>query len=723
MTKDGVTAPAIRRELIASLPDVLAPGGIEMHLQPVVRLADLGVIGYEALARVRKGPRVEPGPWFDAADEVGQRADLELACWRAAIARGAAPDHALMFLNISASTLFDPRTAELAFALPTGSVIEITERDRIDDPAAVRQILEPWLATGLRLAIDDLGAGWSSLEHVMELRPHFVKLTRSLVAGADRSARHRALLRTIKEFADAVGTALVAEGIETSAELEALTDAGIGYGQGFLLGRPLASWSRPNRAEIEQQVPMPRPARSPVVPALDEADSVRSACEAVVAHLARDELLMPSIYIERGGRLRCQAVTGYWQIYDGMPSTAGVIGATYSTGSRHVVGDVRGSNPYLEAVSGVVAEVCVPLRVAGEVIGVVNVESPAPIGKDMPDELERLAGLLAARISELGGVPGESRAQRLARHAAGLAGLVDREAIEQRVVAAACDIIDIGSGMLALTDASGALELRAARGPLAEAFATLGPEQLSAISAWTGAMTSCYTIGEPGGRGFVGHEALRVAGAEAIVALPLGAAEEYAGMLLLADPVPIMLATEDVELLELLCAQATSALGTAAAVAELRDRATRDALTGLRNHATFHTDLETALARGETVTVMILDVDGFKAYNDSGGHQRGDDALRAVAAEVALALGPHGRLYRVGGDEFAAVMWTGDADEAEHVAQAAVESVRQGRPPTISAGVAMARLGEGAPALIARADGAVYAAKASGRDRVVVADG
>jgi EAL domain-containing protein (putative c-di-GMP-specific phosphodiesterase class I) len=87
VTKDGVTAPATRRELIAALPDVLLPGGIEMHLQPVVRLADLGVIGYEALARVRKGPRVEPGPWFEAADEVGQRADLELACWRAAIAR------------------------------------------------------------------------------------------------------------------------------------------------------------------------------------------------------------------------------------------------------------------------------------------------------------------------------------------------------------------------------------------------------------------------------------------------------------------------------------------------------------------------------------------------------------------------------------------------------------------------------------------------------------
>jgi diguanylate cyclase (GGDEF)-like protein len=353
---------------------------------------------------------------------------------------------------------------------------------------------------------------------------------------------------------------------------------------------------------------------------------------------------------------------------------------------------------------------------------VINVESPAPIGDDVPDELERLAGLLSVRITDLGGPPGESRAQRLARHATGLAGLVDRDAIEQRVVAAACDIVDMGSGMLAMVGPTGGLELRAARGPLAEAFAAMGPDQLDAIRSWTGSMTSCYTIGEPGGRGFTGHEPLRAAGAEAIVALPLGSDTAFTGMLLLADPVPIMLATEDVELLELLCAQATSALGTATAVAELRDRATRDALTGLRNHAMFHSDLDVALQRGETLSVLIVDIDGFKAYNDSGGHQRGDDALRSVASAVALAIGDHGSLYRVGGDEFAAILWAAESGQAAAIAETAITSVRLRRLPTVSAGVAVARLGESAHTVVARADSALYAAKHGGRDRLMVAD-
>jgi diguanylate cyclase (GGDEF)-like protein len=455
---------------------------------------------------------------------------------------------------------------------------------------------------------------------------------------------------------------------------------------------------------------------------LSGAESVKAACAVVVADLARDPALMPSIYLVRGARLRCQAVSGYWQVFDGMPPGTGVIGATFQSGRPIVVSDTEGSDHYLEAVPAVHSEACVPIRIGEDVIGVINVESEQSLDTSATTaRLEQCAELLSARIAELGGLQRESRSERLARHAARLAGLVDAGAIQHLVREAARDVAEMESATIALRQADGSYTVNGL-GPQAGALEALAPDVLAQLFGWVESMTSAYTIGEPGGRGFAGHEPLRAAGAEALVVLPLGNAEAPSGVLLLTHSAPIALDTEDIELLELLALQATSALATAEAVAELRRRAASDGLTGLGNHATFHAALAEACARPPRprLALMVADVDRFKAVNDREGHAAGDRALTKVAGALKSALRAEDRVYRIGGDEFAALVRVADADEARATAERLHRAMAESACPPVSIGVALHEREEVAESLFGRADAALYRVKRGGGDGIAV---
>ncbi len=459
--------------------------------------------------------------------------------------------------------------------------------------------------------------------------------------------------------------------------------------------------------------------------ALAGAPTVKAACGAVVADLATDAGLMPSVYLVRGGRLRCQAVTRYWQVFDGMPPGAGVIGRTFSSGTNTVIANTRSSSDYLEAVPAVCAEVCVPVRVAGQVVGAINVESEQPLPvDDLVVALERSASRLGERIEELGGLERESRPARLARHAAALAALTDAPSLFERVLEAARDVAEMESAVMALHDDRGGYTTLA-QGVHADALEALPTKVLDQLNAWVESMTSAYTIGEPTGHGFVGHEPLRAAGAEALVVLPIGGVGTHRGVLLLTDSAPIALDTEDVELLELLASQATACLATATALEEMGERAARDALTGLGHHATFHS----ALAEGcsgptePRLALLVVDVDGFKAVNDDFGHQAGDRLLTDVSQALDGALGGDDCLFRIGGDEFAALLRVGDRPEreAEATAERLRDAVAASGQPSVSIGVAIREPGEQPSSLFARADAALYRAKRGGRDATVLA--
>ena len=148
-----------------------------------------------------------------------------------------------------------------------------------------------------------------------------------------------------------------------------------------------------------------------------------------------------------------------------------------------------------------------------------------------------------------------------------------------------------------------------------------------------------------------GVAALRVAGATSLAVLPAGSDR----ILVVAGTTSVGLSTESCELLELLAAQASACLRTAASVSALRMQAATDALTGLGHHATFHTELAEARDAGD-VGVLVIDVDGFKRYNDARGHPAGDSALRATADVLGAALRRGDALFRIGGDEFAALL-------------------------------------------------------------------
>jgi diguanylate cyclase (GGDEF)-like protein len=216
---------------------------------------------------------------------------------------------------------------------------------------------------------------------------------------------------------------------------------------------------------------------------------------------------------------------------------------------------------------------------------------------------------------------------------------------------------------------------------------------------------------------------LRAAGARTLVTVGLVAKAQARGALLLAGerdrgrPISI----DDLELLELLAAHAATCLRTADLVHSLRERAATDPLTGLGHHATFHEALARTHRRPQTAVVLV-DVDGFKRVNDTRGHQQGDHVLRSIAHALASALRRGDTLYRVGGDEFAALLAVGDPDEAHEAGlrlRAAVAAAELG--VTVSIGVAVPQEGEPDGAVLDRADRALYRVKDAGRDGVAVA--
>ena len=219
---------------------VLQSGAIRAVYQPIFGLATLDVVGYEALARFDREPIRGPHVWFAAAGEAGMGLELELAAIRAAVARfSELPATAYLALNASPATAVSEELATLLLGLPAERlVIEITEHAAVPDYDALGAGLAPLRTRGARLAIDDAGSGFASLRHILLLNPDIIKLDISLTRGVDVDRAHRSLASALIAFAAEMEVRIVAEGIETTAELEALRDLGAGYGQGYLLGRP-----------------------------------------------------------------------------------------------------------------------------------------------------------------------------------------------------------------------------------------------------------------------------------------------------------------------------------------------------------------------------------------------------------------------------------------------------------------------------------------------------
>ncbi|MGD0311144.1 MAG: EAL domain-containing protein [Acidimicrobiales bacterium] len=544
------------------------PGVVETLVQPVVRPADQLIVGYEALARMPLDPLRPPDWWLAKAEEVGMRVDLEIACLAAAARLGPAPEDRLLFVNLSPSLLAVPAAMDLLDRLPQRLVVELTEQEAVEDYDGLRHDLEPWLARGVRIAIDDAGAGYSSLRHVIELTPDFLKLDRELVRDLDRDRNRRALASAMAAFAAEVGTSVIAEGVETLAELDVLRDAEVDLVQGYLLARPGSPWP----AVADRDQPPSRPvarmwgsgqaaAEARLVEALDRATDSRQACSSVVEHLFRQGQVMPSAYLERHEELRCVAQRGLWQILDGMSGSAGITGRTWKTGQPVVVPDVAKNPSYLEAIPGVVSEICVPITIGDKTIGALNVESLTPLPSGMLDQMVRCAGLLADRLHVIGDHLEESSWDRTVQASVAISGVPDSAQMPDRLLRCLRGASRLDSGTL-IVDGPDGPSVEAVAGPLGEALIDLTTAELYSLSSLVNDIRSCYTGGDALGRGFVGTDSLRRAGARVVVVLPLWAQRARLGSVVLAHSRPLQLSGEEVRPLETLADHVASAMAS-----------------------------------------------------------------------------------------------------------------------------------------------------------------
>jgi EAL domain-containing protein (putative c-di-GMP-specific phosphodiesterase class I)/DNA-binding NarL/FixJ family response regulator len=213
---------------------------LAMVFQPICDLTTREPLGAEALARFHMAPARGPERWFAEASEVGLRRELELTALRSALSSlSELPNGVFLAVNISPVTLRSPPVRKVLGAVDAGRVVvEVTEHTPVEDYGALNDALARLRKLGVRLAIDDAGAGFASLRHILRLAPDFVKLDRTLIDGIERDRSHQALAAGLISFANKIDATIVAEGIERPAQLRALRELGVTCGQGFLLARP-----------------------------------------------------------------------------------------------------------------------------------------------------------------------------------------------------------------------------------------------------------------------------------------------------------------------------------------------------------------------------------------------------------------------------------------------------------------------------------------------------
>jgi len=233
----GLEARRQTSAVATAIRQTIAERAFAPVFQPIVELASGDVVGYEALTRFADG--TPPDARFAAAEAAGLGLELEAATLGAALAAaGPLPSGAWLEVNASPHfVLAGEPLAGLLGAVRRPLVLELTEHEAVTDYATLRGAIGR-LGPDVRFAVDDAGAGFAGLRHILELRPHIVKLDRALVAGIDADPTRQALVAGMGHFATATGCTLLAEGVETAAEATMVTALGVHLAQGYWFARP-----------------------------------------------------------------------------------------------------------------------------------------------------------------------------------------------------------------------------------------------------------------------------------------------------------------------------------------------------------------------------------------------------------------------------------------------------------------------------------------------------
>lgn len=254
----GVRERSRQAEIELRLNPVIEQGGPAVVLQPIVELESGARIGAEALSRFPAQWEKPPDVCFAEAHSIGTGHVLELlALERASEYLDRVPGYIAM--NVSPDTLVEPDCAQLLGRLPVERILlELSEHAQVEDYTLLDVVLAPLRARGMKLAIDDVGAGFSSLRHIVLTAPDVIKIDRTLIDGVSGDQVLRTLVRSLVDFGHGADARVVAEGIETPQDAAVLLELGVDYGQGWHFGRPGPA------EDLAGYLPLPLERRRPV---------------------------------------------------------------------------------------------------------------------------------------------------------------------------------------------------------------------------------------------------------------------------------------------------------------------------------------------------------------------------------------------------------------------------------------------------------------------------
>ena len=231
-------------EIAERINTVLMGDQLQIVYQPIFDVNHNKVVGFEALSRFNTEPVRSPDIWFNEAAKVGMGVKLECKAVKKALqALEILPEHIYIYtsVNVSPHTILSGSVEDLFDNTPLHRVIlEVTEHEAIDVYTEISTAISQLRVKGLKLAVDDAGAGYASFRHILSLSPEVIKLDISITRDIDILNAHRALTTAFVYFSIETGSKIVAEGVETTKELEVLRRLGVNYIQGYLLGKPMS---------------------------------------------------------------------------------------------------------------------------------------------------------------------------------------------------------------------------------------------------------------------------------------------------------------------------------------------------------------------------------------------------------------------------------------------------------------------------------------------------
>lgn len=235
-----ITTRSETETIESAIQSMLKNQSFKIALQPIMGISKAAPVGFEALTRFRSDPYRPPNVWFEDAQKVGMQVELELCVIASALETlNHLPEHVYLSVNASPKTVQSGQLGRLMQPYDAKRIVlEVTEHEEVEDMESLLDELIALRATGMRLAVDDAGAGYSGLQQIIRLQPDIIKLDISLTTGLDKDVVRRSLASALVGFANETNAKIVAEGIETDGELQALADLGVPLGQGYLLGKP-----------------------------------------------------------------------------------------------------------------------------------------------------------------------------------------------------------------------------------------------------------------------------------------------------------------------------------------------------------------------------------------------------------------------------------------------------------------------------------------------------